>query len=866
MGIYYKDHPMSSLKVNGDTITDITLIANTIAKAFANVSSSDSFPRDFLRYKRKAEACKINFSTQCDISYNNPFTGKELYRCLQHSQLSSPGPDKITYKLLQNLSKKSLSNILYLFNRIWQEHTFPSQWQKAILLPIAKPGKDASDPKNYRPIALTSCLSKLLEKMVNNRLMYFLETNNHLSPYQSGFRKGRSTLDNIVNLESRIRNAFVKRNHLISVFFDIEKAYDRTWRYGILRDIYNIGLRGNLPIFISNFLSLRNFNVRIGHVLSDNFIQEEGVPQGSVLSVTLFIIKINSVLHQLPPSVHGTLYVDDLQISCEGKEVRYAERQLQTAIHRISKWCSENGFNISSEKTVCVHFCRLRKLHNDPELYFRQSPITVTDTVRFLGVTFDKKLTFVPHIKNLRLKCEKTLNLLKVLSNTSWGADRTSMMRIYRSIIRSKMDYACCTYGSARKSALRTLNTVHHTALRTASGAFRTSPIDSLYAICNEPSLEITRQRFSLNYYFRVLSYHNHPLHKFIKDNHTQFYYNRPSHIPSFFIKMQQILNNTSLHDAHVLKAKIHFLPPWKTYKFFYLNPFAGYNKSDISAEALKQLFAHHRSVYNNYIDVYTDGSKSESHVGLAYVCRNSTHSFSLHPSCTVYTAELIAIQQALKFISRHSKKQFIIYTDALSALLALKSDNFSHPVLFDILNMYNQLLSNNFKILFCWVPSHVGIAGNERADVAAKTKSVLLNSSVPYTDIKLETKRLSLATWQENWQATVGNKLHNIKPHLDAIWPVLSNRREDVVLTRIRIGHTRLTHVHLLLSENAPSCTYCHTPITVSHLLTSCSCFYYLYRKFFNSSSPILLDLVGQFPHQNLFKFLRATGLYYEV
>ncbi|GBM73855.1 hypothetical protein AVEN_60625-1 [Araneus ventricosus] len=164
--------------------------------------------------------------------------------------------------------------------------------------------------------------------MINRRLVYFLETNNFLHRCQSGFRKDRSTLDNLLALETDIRLAFLQRKHLVAIFFDIEKAYDRTWRYGILKDLHDFNLRGNLPIFIQNFLKLRRFQVRVGYDLSDFFIQEEGVPQGSVLSVTLFSIKINGILNQLPFTVKGFLYVDDLYVSCAGEDMNVIQRQV----------------------------------------------------------------------------------------------------------------------------------------------------------------------------------------------------------------------------------------------------------------------------------------------------------------------------------------------------------------------------------------------------------------------------------------------------------------------------------------------------------------------------------------------------------
>ncbi|GFX53850.1 probable RNA-directed DNA polymerase from transposon X-element [Trichonephila clavipes] len=128
--------------------------------------------------------------------------------------------------MLRHLNPDSITNILFLFNRVWKEHCFPSSWREAIVIPILKPGKVATDPLSYRPIALMSCFCKTFERMINTRLVYVLERKKLISPLQRGFRKGRSTLDNLVFLESQTRDAFVKRNHLVSLFFDVEKAYD----------------------------------------------------------------------------------------------------------------------------------------------------------------------------------------------------------------------------------------------------------------------------------------------------------------------------------------------------------------------------------------------------------------------------------------------------------------------------------------------------------------------------------------------------------------------------------------------------------------------------------------------------------------
>ncbi|GFX57742.1 probable RNA-directed DNA polymerase from transposon X-element [Trichonephila clavipes] len=238
--------------------------------------------------------------------------------------------------------------------------------------------------------------------MVNVRLIYQLEKNKCIPHFQSGFRKGRSTLDNIIQLESKIRNTFVWRNHLVSIFFDIEKAHDRTWRYGILCTLFNFGLRSNLPTFIKNFLKLCTLRVRLGGTLSAPFTQVEGVTQGSILSVTLFICHISHILNVFLPSIQASLYVDSLQISCEGSDMCMIERQLETAVNNIVKWCDSNGHSISGSKSCCVHFFRKRGIQPVPEKRISDVQIPVVPDVRFLGVIFESRLTFPPHILHLR--------------------------------------------------------------------------------------------------------------------------------------------------------------------------------------------------------------------------------------------------------------------------------------------------------------------------------------------------------------------------------------------------------------------------------------------------------------------------------
>ncbi|GBM48557.1 putative RNA-directed DNA polymerase from transposon X-element [Araneus ventricosus] len=201
-----------------------------------------------LLLKKCEEQKSVDFLPSYAEDYNSTFSYHELKDALRKSNPTSPGPDQIHNNMLIHLGE-SLLTILLLFNRIWQGRVFPLSWLKAIVVPIPKPGKDKQDPNNYRPIALTSCLSKLLERMVSARL-HVLERSKWFVPFQSGFRRRRNTIENLLKLETAIREAFMRKKRLVSIFFDIEKAYDRTFRYGILKDLSDIGLKRNLSLFI----------------------------------------------------------------------------------------------------------------------------------------------------------------------------------------------------------------------------------------------------------------------------------------------------------------------------------------------------------------------------------------------------------------------------------------------------------------------------------------------------------------------------------------------------------------------------------------------------------------------------------------
>ena len=317
--------------------------------------------------------------------------------------------------------------------------------------------------------------------MINDRLIWFLESNNLIFGNRAGFRKDYSTNNHLVRLESFIRDAFIKKEHCVAIFFDLGKC---------VNDADSSLYVDDFGIFYKS-KNMENIEFRLQRC-----------------------------------------HVDDFGIFYKSKNMENIEFRLQRCLNKVETWATENGFKFSKTKTQCVHFCQLRALHPDPVLNIYGSPIPVVEEAKFLGLLFDKKLSFIPYIKALKAKCLKALDILKVLSNTNWGGDRSVLLNLYRSVGRSKLDYGSIVYGSARKSYLKCLDTIHHQGLGLALGAFRTSPVESLYAESNKPSLYIRREKSSLQYTTKLAANPKNPAHNCVfNPKYERFYSNTPSAI-----------------------------------------------------------------------------------------------------------------------------------------------------------------------------------------------------------------------------------------------------------------------------------------------------------------------------------------------
>ena len=323
------------------------------------------------------EKWRLDFFSKNEEEYNLPFSGTELRQSLQRANNSATGLDQVHYQLLTHLPDSALSVLLKVYNHVWESDCFPPSWREVVIIPITKPNKDHSDPGNFRPRALTSCLCKTMERMINARFMWSLESQGLLSEKQCGFRKDNSTLDHLVHFETFIRNAFIKKEHVLTIFFGLEKAYDTTWKHSNLADLWDLGFRGHLPRFIQSFLAERSFRVIVGSTLFELHEQEMGVPQGGILSPALFSIKIDNLVKAVLKGMDCSLFVDDFASCVSGKTLSRVERAMQLCVNSFQMWVSENGFKFFTSKMVCIHFHQQYVFSPDPNILLGITPLKV---------------------------------------------------------------------------------------------------------------------------------------------------------------------------------------------------------------------------------------------------------------------------------------------------------------------------------------------------------------------------------------------------------------------------------------------------------------------------------------------------------
>ena len=410
------------------------------------------------------------------------------------------GPDGVPPIVLKNCASVLSPCLVKLFRLCLSTSTFPSCWKYAFTQPVPKKG-DRSNPSNYRPIALLSCLSKAFESILNRKIQKHLSTSDLLSDRQYGFRKGRSTGDLLAFLTDSWSSSLSRFGETFAIALDISKAFDRVWHKSLLSKLPSYGFYPSLCTFISSFLSDRSISAVVdGHCSSPKSINS-GVPQGSVLSPTLFLLFIDDLLSKTNCPIHS--YADDSTLhystsfnrrptlqELNDSRLEAAER-LASDLTIISDWGKKNLVSFNASKTQFLHLSTRHNLPNNYPLFFDNTQLSPSSTLNILGLSLTQNLNWKLHISSLTKSASSRLGVLYRLRQFFSPAQ---LLSIYRGLVRPRMEYASHVWGGSTHTAL--LDRVEAKALRLISSPPHTDSLLPLKFRRNVASLSIFYRYF----------------------------------------------------------------------------------------------------------------------------------------------------------------------------------------------------------------------------------------------------------------------------------------------------------------------------------------------------------------------------------
>jgi hypothetical protein len=399
-----------------------------------------------------------------------PFSMAEMVKAIAGLKRNvAAGPDMIPNEWLQAMGAAAKEALLLLFNRTLQSGVWPDAWQLGTILPLFKGGNRAA-VGDYRPITLTSCVSKLFESLLLVRLTALCEGREVLVEEQGGFRAGRSTLDQIFTLHEIVASRKERKLATYMAFLDARRAYDRVWRDGLLLRLLEAGVTGQVFKLLRSMLTASKRRVVVGGESSDSFETTVGLPQGAVLSPLLYAIFINGLAVELKQRRFGVdvfgrqvcilLYADDIVLIAD------SPAQLQQMLDHTARYAQQWQFRFNTKpgkSDVVVSGSRSQCAQPLPQFRLGEGLLRVSRQYKYLGVEMGQ-IGRGAWNTYLDRAAENADHVMKELLYSVTGRSQlhlTTAVHLFETLVRPRMEYADAIWGAmCSASALRQLEAV----------------------------------------------------------------------------------------------------------------------------------------------------------------------------------------------------------------------------------------------------------------------------------------------------------------------------------------------------------------------------------------------------------------------
>lgn len=485
----------------------------------------------------------------------------------------SVGWDNISNSFLKKYRHILIQPLTHIFNKCLTDGVFPIALKKSMVHAVYKSG-NKNYVNNYRPISILPSISKLLERIINTRLINYLETNNLLSPNQYGFRHKKSTNDAVHELVDFIVTNNDKGNKTIGIFLDLAKAFDTVSIPLLIKKLENFGIRGKQIKLFEDYLTDRSQSVKIDEHISCTLPITYGVPQGSILGPTLFLAYLNDLCGLNLPQGKIISYADDTALIFSAKTWEEAYMAAQAGFDNIRQWLTRNVLSLNTDKTNYVTFsarnCDIFTsnlnilIHNCSDLRLCSCPpLNKTNCLKYLGIMLDSRMSFKEHIN---ITCSRLRKLLYVFKNLRHVADYELIKQVYYALAQSLLEYCVTVWGGAPKTILKPLEIVQRAILKVSTFRPILFPTQLLYHSCGVLTvrqlyiLKLILRQHSFTYYDKSF------LSTKRRNDRICFYKQRPKHSytqrfffflgPYLYNKLNKLLNIYPL-NSNECKSKL---------------------------------------------------------------------------------------------------------------------------------------------------------------------------------------------------------------------------------------------------------------------------------------------------------------------
>ena len=779
-----------------------------------------------------------------------PVSTQEVSDAINSSSCGkSPGLDGISYDIIKKFSRKTIEWLTHFYNLVLSNGKIPVSWSEYKLVMIPKSGSQA-----FRPIALSSCFLKILEKIIADRLTWFTESRGIIPMNFFGFRYGRSCQDCLSILRTDIDIAKSKKHYFGVIFIDIKGAFNHVNIKKLLEILTEIKIPTKMVKFIANIMLSRTLVGYSSGVCIGKVDTNSGCPQGSVLSPLLFNLYISKLNKVFSHQVKSLGFADDINFYSSHTELPALTDILTNNFQSLKVWLHSINMEISLSKTRFLLY---------PPNYGSITPFSVTLTLgndilynvpsaKYLGLTWDYKLDWGYHIQNLIDKGIKLLKIMKSISAHSWGGHPTVLLSIYKGLVRPSIEWGNYLYTQGQKKLLCKLDVIQNDALRMVSGCFKTTPLNVIHHICGIEPLHVRRHIATVKFLVKKYSQVDSMLIPKLQ------WLGKRKNLPSSKVSILfQLWLKHSFEFQPIVRSRknvTYSIPYESFYIGQYIETLAGRTLANPVGEIENQglnpnqaLQEYIEKEYPGSTQLYTDGSKdSDSRCGYSLVHLNRPQlnfAASINGISSIFTAEAMAIDRALLTILDNSIPNAVIGTDSLSVLETLLRDglhNLVHPIIASIRQKIYCIIERGYALRLFWLPAHIGIEGNEAADLLAKKVSKLIIGEkrirffMDWFNIysnKMNAKIHDLiCTYGDQARPKGEIYIRNIKSFNKRAWFKDRNltRKDITYIDRIRSGHCQLrAHLFRMKIVDSPSCDCGEIPQNIDHIVWFCPVYF---------------------------------------